>query len=169
MFMKKVLFVFAIAMLSFGAVNAQDAGGTHFGGGLRVALPIGTMSNVYSFGIGAELQAEHMFSDMVSGTFTTGYTSFMGKEYEDGMGGTEKFPSFGYIPLLAGVRVYPSPTFFIGGKLGYGIATGSGGSGGDFNYEPQIGYNGTKIQVAVGYNGMGSLGHIGLSAIYKFN
>ena len=78
----------------------------------------------------------------------------------------------GYIPILAGVRVYPSTNFFIGAKVGYGILTGDGSTGA-FNYEPQIGYNGTKIQVAVGYNGLskdgGTLSHLGLSAIYKFN
>ena len=170
MFMKKVLFVFAIAMLSFGAVNAQESsGGVHFGGGLRVALPIGDMSNTTKFGIGAELQAEYMFSEMISGTFTTGYTSFMGKDYEYMPGLTIKGESTSYVPLLAGLRVYASPNFFIGAKAGYGIVTG----GGAFNYEPQIGYNGTKIQVAVGYNALsgdaGTSSHIGLSAIYKFN
>lgn len=172
--MKKVLFVFAVAMLSFGAVNAQEAssGGLHFGGGLRVALPLGSMADSYNFGIGAELQGEYMFSDMVSGTFTTGYTSFLGKEEEE-MGVTYKNPALGYIPILAGVRVYASPTFFIGAKLGYGILTGGGASTGAFNYEPQIGYNGTKIQVALGYNGLSQTGgtssHMALSAIYKFN
>jgi hypothetical protein len=171
MFMKKVLFVFAIAMLSFGAVNAQEsaAGGFHFGGGLRFALPLGDMADGSSFGIGAELQGEYMFSDMVSGTFTTGYTSFLGKTVEG-----VKSPSSGYIPILAGIRVYPSPTFFIGAKAGYGIVTVSGfGSSGAFNYEPQIGYNGTKIQLALGYNGLSQTGgtssHMALSAIYKFN
>ena len=174
MFMKKVLFVFAIAMVSFGTVNAQEtAGGLHFGGGLRFALPLGSMGDGYNFGIGAELQGEYMFSDMVSGTFTTGYTSFMGKETEV-MGITTKNPAMGYIPILAGVRVYPSPTFFIGAKVGYGIMTASGfGSSGAFNYEPQIGYNGTKIQLALGYNGLsqegGTSSHMALSAIYKFN
>ena len=95
----------------------------------------------------------------------------MGKE-EDFMGTTVKYESMGYIPVLAGVRVYPSPTFFIGAKVGYGILTGGGSSSGAFNYEPQIGYNGTKFQLALGYNALsdgGTIGHLGLSAIYKFN
>lgn len=173
--MKKVLFVFAIAVLSLGSANAQEAaaGGFHFGGGLRLALPMGDMADFQGFGIGAELQGEYMFSDMVSGTITTGYTSFTGKDVDFGGGITAKSDAMGYIPILAGVRVYPSPTFFIGAKVGYGILTGGGSSDGAFNYEPQIGYNGTKIQVALGYNGLSKEGstmsHIALTGIYKFN
>ena len=172
--MKKVLFVFAIAILSFGAVNAQEAasGGFHFGGGLRLGLAMGDFEASHGLGIGVELQGEYMFSDMVSGTITSGYTSFMGKEI-DIMGTSYKYDAMGYIPILAGVRVYPSSNFFIGAKVGYGLLTGGGESSGAFNYEPQIGYNGTKIQVALGYNGLSkdvsSLSHLGLSAIYKFN
>ena len=172
--MKKVLFVFAIAMLSFGAVNAQEssAGGLHFGGGLRVALPIGDFSNGTSFGLGLELQGEYLFSDKFSGTFTTGYTSFFAKEIDG-----EKGDNTGYIPVLAGVRVYPSPQFFIGAKAGLGIITGGGESTSGFNYEPQIGYNGEKFQLALGYNAMTqkvmgisyTTGAIALTGIYKFN
>ena len=170
--MKKVFLAFAIAVISLGSANAQDNGGLHFGGGLRVALPIGDFSESHSFGIGAELQGEYMFSEMFAGTFTTGYTSFMGKDY-DYMGMTVKGKSMGYIPILAGVRVYPSTNFFIGAKVGYGILTGGGSSEGALNYEPQIGFNGEKFQLAVGYNGLSKDGsttsHLGLSAIYKFN
>lgn len=87
--------------------------------------------------------------------------------------GEFKMDAVGYIPILAGVRVYPSPNFFIGAKAGYGILTGNGESEGAFNYEPQIGYNGTKFQLALGYNGLSkdgsTMSHLGLSAIYKFN
>ena len=164
--MKKVLFVFAIAVASFTASAQTTKGGTQFGGGVRVGLPVGTFGDLYSFGIGAELQAEHFFSPTVSGTFTTGYTHFIGKDF-----GGIKLPSFGAIPILAGVRVYPSTSFFIGGKVGYSVFTGNA-SGGGFTYEPQVGYNGSKFQLGLGYNGIsddGTLGHIGLTGIFKFN
>ena len=167
--MKKILFVFAIVAGSFAA-NAQEtssASGFKFGGGLRFGLPIGDFGDAYGFALGAELQGEYMFSPNVSGTITTGYTRFMGKT----ISGFE-IPSTGVIPVLAGIRVYPSSTFFIGARAGLSFSTEEDG-GSDFTYEPQVGYNAQKFQFALGYNaisGDGSTaGHIGLTAIYKFN
>lgn len=164
--MKKVFLAFAIVAASFAA-NAQTASKTSFGGGVRVGLPVGTFGDFSSFGIGAELQAEHAFSSQITGTLTTGYNHFIGKE----IGGFD-FGSTGYIPVLAGIRVYPSSTFFVGGKAGMSFFTNEGG-GSSFTYEPQIGYNGQKFQLALGYQSQvedgGSLGHVGLSAIFKFN
>jgi hypothetical protein len=173
--MKKLLLVFSIVGASVFSANAQDSesSGFHFGGGLRLGLPIGDFADGWSFGIGAELQGEYMFSDKFSGTVTTGYTQFMGKDVDIPGFGSVKMDGVGLIPILAGVRVYPAPTFFIGAKVGYGILTGNGNSTGGLNYEPQIGYNGGKFQLALGYNGLSkdgeTLSHMGLSAIYKFN
>lgn len=167
--MKKVFFAIAIVTASFAA-NAQNSGaseGFKVGAGLRVGLPVGEFGDVYGFALGAEVQGEYKFSPMVSGTITTGYTRFMGKT----IGGFE-IPSTGIIPILAGVRVYPSTQFFVGGRLGLSLSTEEGG-GSDFTYEPQIGYNGQRFQLALGYNaisGDGSTaGHIGLTGIIKFN
>lgn len=151
-------------------VNAQE--GFTFGAGIRLALPIGDFGDTHSFGIGGELQGEYFFSEKVSGVITSGYTSFFGKDYDVPGFGTIKVESVGYIPILAGVRVYPSAQFFIGAQAGYGILTGGGDSEGAFNYQPQIGFNGSKVQVALSYNGLSkdgsTLSHIGLTAIYKF-
>ena len=161
--MKKILFVFAIVAGSFAANAQGTASKTQFGGGVRAGITIGDFDDFYGAVIGAELQAEHFFSSNVSGTLHTGYFNFSGKDGVDG---------FGMIPVLAGIRYYPSTTFFIGGRLGLGILT-EGGEKTAFNYEPQIGFNGKKVQVALGYNARPqdgfTLSHIGLSAIIKFN
>jgi hypothetical protein len=74
--------------------------------------------------------------------------------------------------ILAGVRVYPSANFFIGAQAGYGLLTGGGDSEGAFNYQPQIGYNAPKFQLALNYNGLSkdgeTISHIGLTGIFKF-
>lgn len=135
-----------------------------------MALPVGDFHLSHSIGVGAELQAEYKLSPQASLTGTTGYTNFMGKSETFG-GYKYKYSSVGYIPILVGARVYPSENVFIGGKAGYGILTG-GGSGGAFNFEPQVGYNANKFQLAVGYNALvddGTLGHLGVSAVLKFN
>ncbi len=170
--MKKVLFAFAIVVASFAA-NAQESAGSgfKFGGGIRLGLPVGTFGDYHGFGIGAELQGEYNFSPNVAGTITTGYMNFMGKDFEVPGYGTIEGSSFGYIPVLAGVRVYPSTSFFIGARAGLSFSTAEGG-GSAFTYEPQVGYNAQKFQFALGYQALsdeGTLGHLGLTAIYKFN
>ncbi len=169
--MKKVLLVAMFIVAGFIGAYAQPVEGFTAGAGIRVALPIGDFADSHSFGIGAELQGEYGFSDMVSGIATVGYTSFFGKEYEF-LGVTVEAENVGYIPILVGARVYPSPTFFIGAQVGYGLLTGGGESDGAFNYQPQIGYNGERFQVALNYNGLSkegsTLSHIGLTGIFKF-
>lgn len=170
--MKKVILAVAIIFATFINASAQPTEGFSFGAGVRLALPIGDFGDYYSFGVGGELQGEYGFSDKVSGVFTTGYTNFFGKSYDIPGFGTVDGESVGYIPILAGIRVYPSANFFIGAQAGYGLFTGNGGSDGAFNYQPQIGYNAEKFQVALNYNGVSQDGsttsHIGLTAIFKF-
>lgn len=180
--MKKIFLALSIVAVSFAA-NAQSNEGFHVAGGLHVALPLGDFGKASSFGVGAQVQGEYVFAENISGTFTTGYTSFMGKSVDEPTGydintgqytySKVKLPATGYIPFLAGIRFYAAPSFFIGGKLGYGLLSGGGESDGAFNYQPEIGYNAEKFQVAAGYNGLSkngaSLSHIGLSVLYKFN
>ena len=170
--MKKLLLVATITVAGFIGAYAQPTEGFTFGAGVRLGLPIGDFSDVSSFGVGAELQGEFGFSDMVSGIVTTGYTSFFGKDVDIPGLGTIEYESTGYIPILVGARVYPSTNFFIGGQVGYGLITGNGDSEGGFNYQPQIGYNAEKFQLALNYNGLSinstNLSHIGLTAIFKF-
>lgn len=167
--MKKVFLATAFIVASFIGAKGQE--GFTFGAGVRVGLPIGDFSDSHSFGIGVEAQGEYQFSEMFSGVITSGYTSFFGKKYDIPGVGSYKADAAGLIPILAGVRVYPSTNFFIGAQAGYGILTG-GSSGGAFNYQPQVGYNSGSFQLALNYNGLSkngtTLSHIGLTGIYKF-
>ena len=169
--MKKIIFI-ALFIAGAVTVNAQSKTGKEFkySGGLRIGLPVGNFHLSNSFGIGVELQGEYKLSPNASVTGTTGFTNFIGKSETWG-GYKYKYSSVGYIPVLVGARFYPTETMFIGGKLGYGILTG-GGSGGAFNLEPSVGYNAEKYQIALGYNALindGTLGHLGVTAVYKFN
>ncbi|MCR6720588.1 MAG: hypothetical protein NVV59_09890 [Chitinophagaceae bacterium] len=170
--MKRILIAFSCLFAISFTASAQPSEGLSFGAGLRASLPIGDFADGYSFGIGAELQAEYGFSSNLSGVFTTGYSSFFGKEVDLGGGITYKPDAVGYIPLLAGIRYYAAETFFIGGQVGYGLLTGGGSSSGAFNYQPQIGYNAGSFQLTLNYNALSknssTSSHIGLGAIYKF-
>ena len=163
-----------MALLVAGAVaaNAQNSASKNvqFSGGLRIALPVGNFHYSHSLGIGAELQGEYKIQPNASLTGTTGFTNFIGKS-ESWDGYKYKNAAVGYIPILVGARYYPSSSAFVGAKVGYGILTG-GGSGGAFNFEPGVGYNADKYQVGLAYNALvnnGTLGHLAVTAVYKFN
>jgi hypothetical protein len=185
--MKKLLFLFASLAIMVITANAQigiaslpkskakpyaeSASQFHFGAGISLGLPIGDWSDFWSFGIGVEAQGEYMFSEKFSGVINSGYTSFLGKTVDFGLG-SQKIDAVGWIPILAGVRVYPSPKIFIGARVGVGILTGGGSSSTGFQYRPEVGYNGGPIQIALGFNGWSKNGEndnfIGLTAIYVF-
>lgn len=169
--MKKILFLAFVLAVSFAAFAQKNtAGKFNFGGGVRFGLPVGNFHLSHSVGIGAELQAEYKFHPSASFTGTTGFTNFIGKSETYG-GYKYKYDGVGYIPILVGARYYPAQNVFMGARLGYGILTGAG-SGGAFNFEPQVGYNADKFQLALGYNALvdeGTLGHLGVTAVYKFN
>lgn len=176
--MKKCLLILAISTVSFLGAQAQtNKEGFTFGGGINLALPLGDFKTSHSFGIGAQLQGEYMFSENLSAVATTGYTSFFGKSqtFDNGLGGTTtyKAPSAGLIPILVGARFYPSEQFFVGAQIGYGIFTGGGGNAPKgFEYRPQVGFNAESFQVILHYDGVsvtgGTLSHLGLTGIYKF-
>lgn len=160
------MIVFAIVAASFGASAQKSASsetGFKVGFGPRVGIVVGDYDQIFGVAFGGELAGEYMFSPQASATVSTGYTNFSGKN---------NFGSTGFVPLLAGARFYPSSQFFIGGRLGASFNTESGG-GTWFTYEPQVGYNGQKVQVSLGYNAASksstTLAHLGVSAIYKFN
>lgn len=157
----------AIFAIAFGA-NAQKSSssassGFKFGIGPRVGIVVGDYDQIFGFVAGGELQGEYMFSPQASATLTTGYTNFSGKS---GYGST------GFIPVLAGVRYYPSNQFFVSGRIGLNFSTESGG-GSWFTYEPQVGYNMDKFQLALGYQGASksgfTLAHLGVTGIIKLN
>lgn len=164
--MKRVFLSLAIVAIAFGA-QAQKSSSAETGFklaiGPRVGIVVGDYDQVFGLVIGGELQGEYKISNDASITIASGYTNYSGKH---------NLGSTGFVPVLAGARYYPSAKVFIGGRLGASFNTESGG-GTWFTYEPQIGLNSEKFQVALGYNGASkssvTLANIGLTAVYKLN
>ena len=174
--MKKLLLSLTIICASFITSKAQMAQGDFkFGVGVHFGLPVGDLHNVTSLGIGGEVQGEYAFSENLTGVATSGYTYFIGKSFDNGLGGTYKI-NYGHIPVLVGARFYPSEQFFVGAQIGYGhysaSSQGVSSSSGGFEYRPQVGYNADPVQFILSYDGTsvtgGTLSQIGLSAIYTF-
>ena len=140
--MKKAFLAAAFVVAGFIGAKAQDEG-FRFGAGVKAAAPIGDFGKVSSFGIGAEVQGEYMFSANFSGLGSIGYTHYLEKD-DSGADG-------GIVPILAGIRFYPAPEFFVGAKAGVAISTSKGG-GSAFNYLPHIGYNSESFQISLGYD-----------------
>lgn len=172
--MKKVLFLFALIALVQVARAQQTnalAKGFHLGAGINAGLPVGDFNETHSFGIGAEIQGEYVLLDKLSIFGSTGYTNFFGKKFDTEEGEYFKVDNVGAIPVLAGARFYPTPKFFVGGKLGISILTGGGESETAFTYQPQVGYNAEKFQANLGLNSMSSDGltfsNLSLTFLYK--
>lgn len=169
--MKKAFLFFAIVVCSTISVNAQAPSGFQFGAGLRLGLTVGDFSNTHTMGIGGELQGEYGFSEKASGIISVGYNHFLGKSVSES-GISIVYDNASLIPVLAGARFYATPKFFIGAQAGIGIFSAYGESVTGFNWQPQIGFNTNKIQIALNYNGLSKDGtttsHLGLTGIYKF-
>jgi hypothetical protein len=99
---KKILFV-ALAVCAFSAIHAQVDKPFTFGAGVRLAYPTGDFGEGWGFGVGGELQGEARVASSVTIPFSVGYTRFIGKKF---LG--ERLPGIGLIPILGGIRIYPS-------------------------------------------------------------
>jgi hypothetical protein len=172
--MKKIILFATALSLSVMAVQAQSRYHQKFtfGGGVNLGLPTGDFSNGWNVGVGFQLQGELEVAHNATAVFTTGYSDFFGKTL-DLPGFSGKLPNVGFIPFLAGIRLYPSEQFFIGGQIGLGTFTNTGASGNTgFDFYPQLGFNGNSCQLIMGYNIVslsgGSNTNLLLTAIFKF-
>ena len=87
-----------------------------FGAGLNVGIPVQNLSGS-SIAVGGDLMLHYGLSKEVAVTGDVGYTALFAKN--DGK-------TTSIVPLRAGLRYYPSPGFFLGGKIGAGFLSGNG-------------------------------------------
>ena len=157
------------------AINAQEnkspIKGFHFAAGPSLGLAIGGLNETHSIGIGIELQQEYSANGIVSIYSSAGFTNFFARDLKVSGGQDYGTGDVGIIPIVAGVKLYVAPPFFIGAKLGVGILTGSA-NGAGFDFQPQCGVNNKKFQVNFSYNGVSkngvTLSSLILSVLYKF-
>ena len=133
------MFMTTVSML-FQTANAQtqDRMGddnfrkaTRLGIGLNLGLPA---RNQYDFVIGGELSVQRDFSKVIAGMLSAGYTSISLDDKND-----EPFSSVGFIPVKAGIKVFPGRPFYFSAEAGAAFNTNKG-LGTAFVYAPGIGF-----------------------------
>jgi len=157
----------AIALFFATSAKAQteprgDSKDTRLGVGLSLGLPT---TDGFNFAVGGDLRLQKDFYSNVSGILSLGYTNFSTEGENTG--------SVGFIPLKAGIKVFPLERFYISGEVGAGFGTDSGqktafvwapGIGLGFNNGLDLGLRYEEFRT----NGFG-LGQVALRIAYGFN
>ena len=162
--MKKAIFGLALLAIAFTA-NAQNKKGSDkslkFSAGVTAGLPIGGLSNVSSFAIGGDIQAEYAAAETVGLTLSAGYINFLGKS---------GFGSSSQIPVLVGGKFHFGDKFYGHAQTGVSFLSGGGGTG--FTYATGLGYKvSDNFDLSARYQAVskgGTSSFIGLRAGYSF-
>lgn len=139
--MKKLLLSLALVAGLGLAANAQTKdpamNGSKIGVGADFAFPMGDFGDAYNFGVGGSLNFQAPIANKLNFVGEAGYLSFTGKEYTT-LGVTVKAPTFGTIPVKAGLRYFLAENFYAQGQVGAAISTEENGKTG-FLYAPSLG------------------------------
>lgn len=119
----------ALAQERMGRYDIEKA--TRLGIGLNLGLPA---QNQYDFVIGGDLSIERDFSKVVTGMLSAGYTDFSFDNKND-----RPFESIDFIPVKAGVKIFPGRPFYFSGEAGVAFNANKG-LGAAFVYAPGIGF-----------------------------
>ncbi|TZF84867.1 porin family protein [Pedobacter sp. BS3] len=165
--------VAAVALLISTNTFAQtDSKAWRLGIGFNAGI---ATDDPYGFVPGGDLRLQKDFTSNVSAILTTGYTCFVIKDKYDGPGKQ----SYDFIPLKAGVKVFPVQRFYVVGELGAGFGLPENSKTG-FLYAPGIGvafnngldlglrYEGLAIKNDV-TNNTDNVGQVALRIAYGFN
>lgn len=164
--MKKLLILCFLISFYFSSVAQESVQGFRIGGGLSVVAPIGNNLKAYSVGVGLDLLGQYGISSQLALTGDVGYTTIFAKD--------DNVDAFNVIPIRAGIRFFPSDKFFLGGKAGVGIITGSGNSTSGFAYSVGAGFRmDDKLDIGLNYDAVSknsvSFSYLGLRLGYFFN
>lgn len=140
--------VAAVAMfIGVNTASAQtsnqrdDSQAWRLGVGASVGLPT---NDAYSIALGGDVRLQKDFFSNISGTLSAGYTNFSVKDVD---------ASVGFIPVKAGIKIFPVQRFYISGEVGAGFGTDKG-QGTALVYAPGIGLGfNNGLDLGVRYEG----------------
>lgn len=165
-----VLFLSAITASKAQEVALVKTNDWRLGVGINLGTTLGDFDKTYGLTLGGDLKLQRDITESLSGTLTTGYTNlFIKKDLKD-LG----FEDYAYVPLKAGLKVFPTKGFYISGELGAGFGVKEGSSTG-FLYSPGIGvafaknYDISARYEAVSFKNDVTLGQVALRLAYAFS
>ncbi len=82
--------------------------------GVVAGVGITPRQSRYNYGLTVELNAQHQFTDELSGALTIGYRRLLTKD-------TSPMPDLDFIPLMAGVKIFPINHAFVDAMVGVGL------------------------------------------------
>jgi hypothetical protein len=163
--------VAAVAMfIGTNQASAQSSSGdsqaVRLGVGVSAGLPTNDNFNI---ALGGDLRLQKDFFSNISGTLSAGYTNFSVKDEAKSFLG---YDSRGYIPVKAGIKIFPVERFYISGEVGAGFGTDKG-QGTALVYAPGIGLGfNNGVDLGVRYEGFAqdgdNLGQVALRVAYGF-
>jgi hypothetical protein len=164
--MRKLLL--GMLMIAFGfTANAQG----DFNVGINAGLPIGDVSDSYTFALGLEVNYLFEVSDDFQVGPSVSYASYFGDSVEL-LGTSFDVDNASFLPIAAAARFNASEDFVLGADLGYALGLAPDGNDGGFYYRPMVGYNlGENFMLQATYSGVsvdgGSFGNVGLGGVFK--
>jgi len=184
--MKKLLTVLVAIVLVASFTSAQDLWGEgkmSYGAGAGIALPMGSVGDLYGMGLGGFVLGQYGLTPEILGTAQVGYTTFMEKEvgiakssmsavtilvgakYNLGKMVTPGF--YGSLQTglyMASTKATVAPVVIPGfGTIGGGEVTGSGS---EFVFAPGVGYEMGNLDFSVRYVINSAVGNLGVYAAY---
>ncbi len=135
--MKKMTKFFAVAGIAVASLFGTKASAQsttpsnkwRFGVGVEGFLPTGNLRNVSNIGLGGTARIQYGVNQNVALMLTSGYYNAFGKKGttvysgQNGVVVSDHYPSFGMVPVKAGIKGYLGGGFYLSGEVGAGFET----------------------------------------------
>lgn len=132
----KNLMIAAFAVFAFAQVSAQE-----LKGGINVGLPIGDVSDAYTFNLTADLNYLWDVAESFKAGLATGISYNFGDSVDLGEFGSADIDDAVFLPIAGAARYFLTEDFAIGADLGYAIGLSPSGNDGGFYYAPRLQYS----------------------------
>jgi hypothetical protein len=171
------LLLVVVSSLLVKPANAQtiDDGKLRFGIGVDGLLPVGSLSNTESFGLGITPRLQYGISKNLALTFTSGIYHFFPKSYfvSNGFGsGAYARYHLDIIPVKLGLKAFVSNNIYLAAEAGAGFEVEDGGGPVKLILSPAVGYASKHWDMAVRYENFSgnnyAYGTLGLRVAYGF-